>query len=60
MTQNIDAEACLKIVVDYIRGDLNLENASKNLQSFGVDTNSSFKILKDTPRDNILNINNYN
>tara|TARA_B110000503_G_C6991008_1_gene347338 strand:+ start:528 stop:704 length:177 start_codon:yes stop_codon:yes gene_type:complete len=53
----MDASEVLAIVVDYIRGEINLENATKKLQIIGLNKKKIKKILKDTPRDNIIKIN---
>lgn len=50
----MDATKALAIVVDYIRGNYNLEKAIKELEIIGLDKKSIRKILKDTPRDNII------
>ena len=50
----MDATKALSAVVDYIRGNSNLENAIKELEKIGLDKKSIRKILKDTPRDNII------
>ena len=56
---NVDATQCLEVVVDYIRGNKNLDQSIINLSKLGLDKESAFKILNDTPRDNIFNIKNY-
>ena len=50
----MDATKALSAVVDYVRGNSNLENAIKELEIIGLDKKSIRKILKDTPRDNII------
>ena len=50
----MNATKALEIVVDYIRGNYNLDNAIKELEIIGLDKKSIRKILKDTPRDNII------
>ena len=54
---NIDATACLQIVVKFIRGNLNLEEAKNKLYDLGFDKESAEKVLMDTPRDNIMSLN---
>ena len=50
----MDTTKALSAVVDYIRGNSNLENAIKELEIIGLDKKSIRKTLKDTPRDNII------
>ena len=52
----MNATKALEIVVDYIRGNYNLDNAIKELEIIGLDKKSIRKILKDTPRDNIIKL----
>ena len=52
----MDASKALEIIVKYIRGDINLENTAKNLEIIGLDKKSILKILRDTPRDNIIKL----
>ena len=54
---NIDATASLQIVVEFIRGNLNLEEAKNKLYNLGFDNESAEKVLMDTPRDNIIPLN---
>ena len=56
---NLDATECLKVVVDYIRGNENLEQSIINLSRLGLDHESALKVLNDTPRDNIVDIKNH-
>ncbi len=55
---NLDATASLQIVVEFIRGNLNLEEAKNKLNDLGFDNESAEKVLMDTPRDNIVSLNN--
>ena len=50
----MDTTKALSVVVDYIRGNLNLENTTKELEIIGLDKKSIIKILRVTPRDNII------
>jgi len=54
---NIDATSSLQIVVEFIRGNLNLEEAKNKLYNLGFDNESAEKVLMDTPRDNIIPLN---
>ena len=54
---NIDATACLQIVVEFIRGNINLEEAKNKLYDLGFDKESAEKVLMDTPRDNLISLN---
>jgi len=54
--ETFDATASLQIVVDFIRGNINLEEAKQKLYNLGLDEESIEKVLKDTPRDNILSL----
>ena len=54
---NIDSTACLQIVVEFIRGNLNLEEAKNKLYDLGFDKESAEKVLMETPRDNIMSLN---
>ena len=52
--ENFDATASLRIVVDFIRGNVNIEEAKQKLYNLGLNEESIEKVLNDTPRDNIL------
>ena len=54
--ENLDATASLQIVVDFIRGNINLDEAKHKLYTLGFDEESVEKILMETPRDNIVSI----
>ena len=54
---NINATASLQIVVEFIRGNINLEEAKTKLYKLGFDKESPEKVLMDTPRDNIVSLN---
>lgn len=54
--ENLDATASLQIVVDFIRGNINLDEAKRKLYTLGFDKESAEKVLMDTPRDNIISI----
>jgi hypothetical protein len=54
--ENLDATASLQIVVDFIRGNINLDEAKHKLYTLGFDKESAEKVLMDTPRDNIISI----
>ena len=54
---NINATASLQIVVEFIRGNINLEEAKTKLYKLGFDKESAEKVLMDTPRDNIVSLN---
>jgi hypothetical protein len=56
---NVDATQCLKVVVDYIRGNKNLDQSIIDLSKLGLDEESALKVLNDTPRDNIVDIKNH-
>jgi len=53
---NINASASLQIVVDFIRGYINLNDAKIKLNDLGFDNESAEKVLMDTPRDNIVSL----
>ena len=57
---NIDATVTLQIVVEFIRGNINLEEAKNKLYDLGFDSESAEKVLMDTPRDNIVSFNKNN
>jgi hypothetical protein len=46
----------LETVTGYIRGELNLEEAVQRLQELGHVKKSILKVLKDTDRNNLINI----
>ena len=50
----MDAVKVLNVVVMYIKGEIDLENAINGLETFGFDKKNALKVLKDTPRDNIV------
>jgi len=54
--KNFDATISLKIVIDFIRGNINLDEAKHKLYTLGLDEESVEKILMETPRDNIVSI----
>ena len=54
---NLNALGSLQIVVDFIRGNINLEEAKNKLYDLGFDKKSTEKILMDTPRDNLISLN---
>ena len=53
---NINARASLQIVVDFIRGNINLDQAKIKLNNIGFDHESAEKVLMDTPRDNVVSL----
>ena len=53
---NINATASLQIVVDFIRGNINLDEAKIKLNDLGFDQESAEKVLMDTPRDNVVSL----
>ena len=56
---NVDATQCLKVVIDYIRGNKNLDQSIIDLSQLGLDKESALNVLNDTPRDNIVDIKNH-
>jgi len=54
---SLNALGSLRIVVDFIRGNINLEEAKNKLYDLGFDKKSAEKILMDTPRDNLISLN---
>lgn len=48
---------CLGTILKYIRGDLNLSEASEILETLGHNKNSAIKVLLDTHRNNIVKLN---
>ena len=50
----MDAVKILNVVVKYIRGDINLKNATNVLKEFGFSEKNTVKVLKGTPRKNII------
>ena len=54
--KNFDATISLKIVIDFIRGNINLDEAKHKLYTLGLDEKKKKKILMETPRDNIVSI----
>ena len=54
---NIDATVTLQIVVEFIRGNINLEEAKNKLYDLGFDNESAKKVLMDTPRNNVVSLN---
>ena len=53
---NINATASLQIVVDFIRGNINLDEVKIKLNDLGFDQESAEKVLMDTPRDNVVSL----
>ena len=47
-------QASLDEVVAYIRGDVNLEEATERLEQLGHSKKSADKVLKDTIRNNVF------
>ena len=54
---NLNALGSLQIVVDFIRGNINLEEAKNKLYDLGFDKESVEKVLMDTSRDNLVPLN---
>ena len=53
---NIDTTVTLQIVLGFIRGNINLEEAKNKLYDLGFDNESAEKVLMDTPRDNVVSL----
>tara|TARA_R100001163_G_scaffold53113_1_gene40484 strand:+ start:1094 stop:1333 length:240 start_codon:yes stop_codon:yes gene_type:complete len=47
-------QASLDEVIAYIRGDINLEEATERLEQLGHSKKSADKVLKDTIRNNVF------
>ncbi len=47
------------IISKYIKGEVNLEQASEILMEFIPNKNNIIKVLKDTPRRNIIKFKKY-
>ena len=54
---SLNALGSLRIVVDFIRGNINLEEAKNKLYDLGFDKESVEKVLMDTSRDNLVPLN---
>ena len=54
---SLNALGSLQIVVDFIRGNINLEEAKNKLYDLGFDKESVEKVLMDTSRDNLVPLN---
>ena len=54
MNTKIHLQASLDEVVAYIRGDINLEEATERLRQLGHTKKSADKVLKDTIRNNVF------
>ena len=52
--KNFDPHASLELVVKFIRGNINLEDAKDKLCDLGFNKENVGKVLKDTPRDNLI------
>ena len=54
MKVELDATSCLNIVIKYIRGETNLNEAVCQLDYYGLEKKSAKKVLIDTERDNVI------
>ena len=54
MNTKIHLQASLDEVVAYIRGDINLEEATERLRQLGHTKKSADKVLRNTDRNNIF------
>ena len=54
--KGLNANATLYIVVDFIRGNINLDEAKQKLYALGFDKESAEKVLMETPRENIISM----
>ena len=54
-----DAEEMLLTVMKYIKGELNQNEASKELQSFGFSEKNISIVLNKTPRNNVVEFKKY-
>jgi hypothetical protein len=54
---NINALASLQIVLDFIRGNTNIDEAKYKLKILGLDSESAEKVLRNTQRDNVITLN---
>jgi hypothetical protein len=58
--KGLNANATLHIVVDFIRGNINLDEAKQKLYALGFDKESAEKVLMETPRENIISMEKTN
>ena len=56
MNTKIHLQASLDEVVAYIRGDINLEEATERLRQLGHTKKSADKVLRNTDRNNIFSL----
>ena len=54
-----DADKMLLTVMKYIKGELNQNDASKELQGFGFSKKNISTVLNKTTRNNLIDIKNY-
>lgn len=54
MKGELDAASCLNIVIKYVRGELNLNEALLKLDYYGLEKKLVKNILIDTERDNVI------